>query len=115
MTSGGGNNAGVGSSLLERASAAYDARSWDEAAQLHGDSDASESLSAEDLERWGLAASMSGRDEESDTARERAHYAYAAAGKPKGGPGRAVGGRRRIDGLQVAVVNLDRRLTAAGG
>ena len=77
----GGENAEVVSSSLERASAAYDVRSWDDAAQLYVEADAAEPLGAEDLERWGLAAYLSGRDEESDSARERAHYAFVAAGR----------------------------------
>ena len=69
------------SSSLDRASAAYDARSWDEAAHFYAEADATQPLAALDLERWGLAAYLRGRDEESDSARERAHYAYAEAGQ----------------------------------
>ncbi|HVW81856.1 MAG TPA: LuxR C-terminal-related transcriptional regulator [Mycobacteriales bacterium] len=74
----------MSSPALELANAAYDAHSWDEAAQHYRDADAerdADPLSAADLERWGLAAYLSGRDEDSDTARERAHHAYVAAGQ----------------------------------
>jgi ATP/maltotriose-dependent transcriptional regulator MalT len=66
---------------LDVANAAYDARSWDEAAHHYAEADAAEPLAADDLERWGLAAYLSGRDEESDSARERAHHAFATAGR----------------------------------
>ena len=67
-------------SRCEHAHAAYDVGAWSTAAVAYADADASEELAAADLERWGLAAFLVGRDEESDTARE--------------GPLRVPGGRR---------------------
>src|SRR5881275_1758602 len=67
-------------SAVARANAAYDGRSWADAASSYAEADAEQTLSAADLERWGLAAFLTGRDEESDTARERSHLAYLAGG-----------------------------------
>jgi DNA-binding CsgD family transcriptional regulator len=44
--------------------------------------DATAPLSAEDLERLAIAAHMLGRDDEFETALERAHHAYLEAGDP---------------------------------
>jgi len=69
-------------SRREQARAAYDARDWPAAAGAYAG--AGHELAAVDLERWGLAAFLVGRDEESDSARERAHYAFLAEGDPEG-------------------------------
>ena len=68
----------------EQARAAYEAGVWLTAAQAYAQADTIEELTAADLEHWGLAAFLVGRDEESDAARERAHYAFLADGDPNG-------------------------------
>ena len=65
-------------SALDRANAAFDCRSWSAAVTAYADADRERPLPAAALERWGLAAFLTGRDEESDSARERAHHAYLA-------------------------------------
>jgi DNA-binding CsgD family transcriptional regulator len=67
---------------VEQARTAYAGGDWLAAATAYADADAqaSEKLTAADLEHWGLAAFLVGRDEESDAARERAHYAFLAEG-----------------------------------
>ena len=68
-------------SAADRANAAYDARAWAAAATAFAEADhEEENLSAENLERWGLAAFLTGREAESDAARERSHFAYLADG-----------------------------------
>jgi DNA-binding CsgD family transcriptional regulator len=69
---------------LEEANAAYDARAWSRAAQTYAAAAGTQTLPPEAFERWGLAAFLIGRDEESDSARERAHHGYLAAGDPDG-------------------------------
>lgn len=64
----------------DRAKAAFAGRSWAEAAAAFAEADTDKTLSAEELEHWGLAAFLTGEDETSDTARERSHLAYLAAG-----------------------------------
>ena len=81
-------------SAVERANAAYDGRSWADAAGAYAEADAERTLSAGDLERWGLAAFLTGRDEESDSARERSHLAYLAAGDIDGAA--RVGDRKSV-------------------
>jgi len=70
--------------LCERAGQAFSDRAWSEAADLFGAADAQGSLEAHELECWGLAAYLAGRDAESDAARERAHYAYLEQGDVDG-------------------------------
>jgi DNA-binding CsgD family transcriptional regulator/Tfp pilus assembly protein PilF len=72
------------SSALDRAEAAFAARSWSGAAVAYAEADARQPLPAVALEHWGLATFLTGRDAESDTARERAHHAYLAAGDVDG-------------------------------
>ncbi|MFD8305016.1 LuxR C-terminal-related transcriptional regulator [Streptomyces sp. NPDC059690] len=67
----------------EAARTEYAQRRWGAARGLFA-SAASADLTAADLERWGLAAFLTGHDAESDTARERAHHAYARAGDVNG-------------------------------
>jgi DNA-binding NarL/FixJ family response regulator len=71
-------------SLREEARTAYGAGRWSAAASGFAEADRVEALTAADLERWGLAAFLVGRDGESDAARERAHYAFLAEGDPEG-------------------------------
>lgn len=66
--------------MVSEADAAFEARSWAAAAQRYAAADAQEPLDARALERWGLAALLVGRDDESDAARERSHHAHLAAG-----------------------------------
>lgn len=63
----------------EAARTEYAQHRWGAARDLFAAA-ASADLTAVDLERWGLAAFLTGHDAESDTARERAHHAYARAG-----------------------------------
>ncbi len=59
-------------------------RRWADARAAFADSDRPGALTAADLEAWGLAALLSGYDEQSDAVRERAHHAYLDAGDPHG-------------------------------
>ena len=59
---------------------AVEARAWETAYVSLAAADAVEPLGAADLERLGLAAFLTGRDEESDVARERAHAAFLGGG-----------------------------------
>lgn len=70
--------------VREEACAAYDAGLWSDAASGFAAADRAEGLTAAHLEKWGLAAFLLGRDDESDAARERAHYAFLAEGDPEG-------------------------------
>ncbi|WP_033289231.1 helix-turn-helix transcriptional regulator [Amycolatopsis jejuensis] len=63
---------------LAAARAAFIERRWRAAGDLYAQADPA---GADDLERWGLAALLIGRDGESDAARERAHHAYRRAGR----------------------------------
>lgn len=67
-------------SARERANSTFAARSWAAASDLYARADAEQPLPPTQLEHWGLAAFLVGRDAESDAARERAHHAYLAAG-----------------------------------
>ncbi len=69
-------------SAREHADAAFADRAWAVAASAYAeaDADADQPMPPAELERWGLAAFLVGRSEESDTARERAHHAYLVAG-----------------------------------
>jgi DNA-binding NarL/FixJ family response regulator len=67
-----------------RAAEAIAARAWGQAAAAYAEADADGALTAAELEQWGLAAFLVGHDEESDTARERAHYAYLDTGDVDG-------------------------------
>jgi DNA-binding CsgD family transcriptional regulator len=67
-------------SAVDRANAAYHARAWASAATTFAEAEQEDELSAEALERWGLAAFLAGREAESDAARERSHFAYLTAG-----------------------------------
>ncbi|MEU9394489.1 LuxR C-terminal-related transcriptional regulator [Streptomyces sp. NPDC048324] len=67
----------------EAARAAYAQHRWGAARDLFAAA-AGGDLTAVDLERWGLAAFLTGHDAESDAARERAHHAYAGAGDVDG-------------------------------
>lgn len=75
------NNAVVVAFAVERAREAYAARSWEDAARAFTEADAETPLAPEDLEAWGLAAFLSGHDDIADSARERAHHGYVAAGQ----------------------------------
>jgi DNA-binding CsgD family transcriptional regulator len=60
---------------------AFGRGAWSQACELYRDS---ADLEAGDLESWGLAAFLTGQDEESDAARERAHTAYLGQGDAEG-------------------------------
>ncbi|HET6875264.1 MAG TPA: LuxR C-terminal-related transcriptional regulator [Acidimicrobiales bacterium] len=87
-------------SPLKQARAAYDTGDWSTARSMFAEADQAESLTAGDLERWGLAAFLVGRDDESDSARERAHYAFLGEGEPDGAArvGHSLGVTLRIRG-----------------
>src|SRR4051794_21899829 len=70
--------------LLLDGRVAFTARSWGSAYSYLAASDEAEPLGAADLEQLGLAAFLTGRDEESDAARERAHAAFLAEGDVNG-------------------------------
>ncbi|WP_410586678.1 LuxR C-terminal-related transcriptional regulator [Amycolatopsis sp. lyj-23] len=67
--------------VLLMARSAYAGRRWRVACDLFDQADGSGDVPAEDLESWGLAALLTGRDDESDAARERAHHAHLRAGR----------------------------------
>jgi hypothetical protein len=71
-------------SRCKQARAAYLLGAWSMSAAAYADADPAEEIGAADLENWGLAAFLVGRDDESDTARERAHYAFLAEADPEG-------------------------------
>jgi DNA-binding NarL/FixJ family response regulator len=75
------DNAVMAGSAVGRARDAYAARSWEDAAQAFAEADADAALAPADLEAWGLAAFLSGHDDMADSARERAHHGYVAAGQ----------------------------------
>jgi DNA-binding CsgD family transcriptional regulator len=58
------------------ARAAFRAHRWAQACAGFAEADRTRRMQADDLEDWGLAALLAGRDRESDTVRERAHHAY---------------------------------------
>ena len=66
---------------LEAARQAFDARAWPDARSAYAAADAP---TARDLERWGLAAFLTGELAEAAVVRERAHHAYLAEGDPDG-------------------------------
>lgn len=67
---------------LERARAAFDARSWGSAFALLKEQDAGDGLTAEDLDRMGTAAYLTGRDDEAAAAWSRAHQQFVADEMP---------------------------------
>jgi ATP/maltotriose-dependent transcriptional regulator MalT len=67
---------------LQRGREAFAARAWQDAYDALARADGAEPLGPEDLELLATAAYMLGRDDESMSLLERAHHAYAAAGKP---------------------------------
>jgi ATP/maltotriose-dependent transcriptional regulator MalT len=69
---------------VEKADAAYADHAWSSAADTYRACDGQQTLTAAQLERWGLAAFLIGRDEESDTARERAHHGFLNDGDVDG-------------------------------
>lgn len=64
-----------------RAREAFARRGWAEARQVYG---ACSGLGASDLESWGLAAFLTGHDQEAQAIRERAHRAYLAEADVEG-------------------------------
>lgn len=67
------------------ARAAIDRRAWSAALAAYRTCDESDTkLRAADLESWGLAAYLTGCDDEADAIRERAHRAYLAEGDSDG-------------------------------
>lgn len=64
---------------LDEANAAFADRAWSRAAQAYEAADAVQDIPPDALEKWGLAAYLIGRDEQSDNARERAHHGYLAS------------------------------------
>jgi DNA-binding CsgD family transcriptional regulator len=74
---------------LGTARSAFVERRWRAARDLFAEADANGGLAAEDLERWGLAALLTGHDDESDAARERAHHAHLRAGRVEQASGAA--------------------------
>ena len=71
-------------SAANEGNAAVSDRLWARAAAVYMRADAERPLSPAELERWGLAAFLTGRDADSDSARERAHHGYLAAGDVEG-------------------------------
>jgi ATP/maltotriose-dependent transcriptional regulator MalT len=69
--------------LLAAARAAFAERRWAAARAVYAAAD-DRALSAVDMECWGLSAFLTGCDEESDAARERAHHAHLRAGDADG-------------------------------
>jgi ATP/maltotriose-dependent transcriptional regulator MalT len=69
--------------LLVRARSAYAEGLWGDAYALFAHADADHRLGVEDLERLGLAAFLTGHDEESTDAWTKAHRARAGAGQPE--------------------------------
>ena len=65
---------------VDQARAAFGQRAWAAARSFYAEVDASGELDPGDLEAWGLAALLTGRDEEAEALRERAHYASLQAG-----------------------------------
>ena len=66
---------------LERARAAYAARSWLEAFGAFARADEAESIAPVDLELWSTTARMLARDDEAVEILERAHHAYLERGE----------------------------------
>ena len=94
-------------STADQANSAYDTRSWVDAADAYAEADAAQVLSAEELERWGLAAFLTGRDEASDSARERAHFAHLSAGD--------INGAARVGHLLGVTLSIRGENARAGG
>lgn len=67
---------------VEEARAAIAQRAWASARTSYAG--AGGPLDGADLEAWGLAAGLTGHDDEAESARERAHRAYLAAGDRDG-------------------------------
>lgn len=63
---------------------AFNRRAWSQAHAHFTAADLQGALGAADLESWGLAAVLTGHDADSETIRERAHYAYLAEGDVNG-------------------------------
>jgi len=68
------------SGKVDQARAAFGQRGWAVARSFYASADADRQLHPADLEAWGLAALLTGHDDESDALRERAHYALLQAG-----------------------------------
>ena len=68
------------SGKVDQARAAFGQRGWAAARSFYAGADADHQLYPADLEAWGLAALLTGHDDESDALRERAHYALLQAG-----------------------------------
>ena len=66
---------------LQEARAAFERREWAAARAAYAEAG---DLAATDLEAWGLAAGLTGHDDEADRAREQAHRAHLADGDPDG-------------------------------
>lgn len=70
------------SGTLEQARSAFDARSWGAAYALLKQHDAGAVMTAEDLDRLGAAAYLTGRDDEATAAWSRAHHQFLAESLP---------------------------------
>ena len=62
--------------ILERARTLYAQQAWAESCRLFEAADRDRALDCEDLERLATAAYLAGRDDESETFRERAHLGF---------------------------------------
>jgi DNA-binding CsgD family transcriptional regulator len=69
---------------VTQARAAVADGSWAAARAAYAEADRAGTLGAADLEAWGLAALLTGRDAESDAVREQAHAVYARSGDRDG-------------------------------
>lgn len=70
---------------LTRARNAFERRAWTDACGLFEAADRENALAPDDLERFATAAYLTGRDELSETLRERAHHACLERGDLEGG------------------------------
>jgi len=68
--------------LLDRGRAAIDGRAWGDAFHLLSAADGDAALAPEDVERLALAAHLTGRDDEAEELRARAHQEYLRRGDP---------------------------------
>jgi DNA-binding CsgD family transcriptional regulator/tetratricopeptide (TPR) repeat protein len=69
---------------LGQAQKSFDERAWADAYRLFEAADRDAALGPEELERFGTAAYLTGRDAECETLRERAHHAYLGRGDHEG-------------------------------
>lgn len=72
--------AATATELSAQGCAAISRRAWRDACEAFRAADAIHPLAAADVERFALAAFLTGHDDESDALRERAHAAFLAAG-----------------------------------